>query len=49
MGVKLEGTQVSTALSLVYALIIFLVILGNIGYHGSRLAAKNASNREKAI
>ena len=49
MGVKLEGTQVSTALSLVYALIIFLVILGNIGYHGSRLAAKNASNREKAV
>jgi hypothetical protein len=32
MGVKGGGTRVATALSLVYALIILLIILGNIGY-----------------
>lgn len=48
MGVKMEGTQVSTALSMVYALIIILVVVGNIGYHGGRLADKNAARREKA-
>lgn len=45
LGVSLEGTQVSTALSLVYALIILLVILGNIGYHGGRRAARNRLQR----
>ncbi|MDR3708239.1 MAG: hypothetical protein P4L33_08055 [Capsulimonadaceae bacterium] len=39
LGVKMQGTQVSTALSMVYALIILLVIVGNIGYHGARRAA----------
>jgi len=42
MGVKEEGTQISTILSMVYGLIILLIIFGNIGYHGARISAQNA-------
>jgi hypothetical protein len=46
IGVKREGTQVSTVLSMVYGLIIVLIVIGNIGYHGARIAAKRAAEAE---
>lgn len=36
LGVRDFGTQASTALSMVYALIILLIIVGNVGYHAQR-------------
>ena len=45
LHVKGQGTQICTALSLVYALIIVLVIVGNIGYHGARRAAARETDR----
>lgn len=40
LGVSDFGTRASTALSMVYALIIFLIILGNLGYHMGRRSEK---------
>ena len=34
------GTQAAGALSLVYALIILLIVLGNVGYYASQAAKK---------
>lgn len=36
LGMRDFGTQASTALSMVYALIILLIIVGNVGYHAAR-------------
>lgn len=37
---KGSATQVATSLSAVYALIIFLIIIGNVGYYASRAAER---------
>lgn len=47
LGVRDFGTQASTALSLVYALIIFLIIVGNIGYHAGRRAQNQGEGRRR--
>jgi len=36
LGMKSTGTQISSAMSLVYALIILLIVVGNIGYWADR-------------
>ena len=43
MGVKSGGTSVSTSLSLVYALIILLIVIGNVGYFVEK--AQNSTAR----
>ncbi len=42
LGVSDFGTKVSTALSLVYSMIIILMIIGNVGYFMTRREAKRA-------
>jgi hypothetical protein len=45
LGLSDFGTQASTALSMVYALIILLIILGNVGYHMARSAQNQGEER----
>ena len=46
MGMKGGGTRVATALSLVYALIITLIVVGNIGYFAEKRALAAARTRK---
>jgi hypothetical protein len=43
LGTHSFGTRAAGALSLVYALIILLIILGNVGYYATRAAARKGS------
>jgi hypothetical protein len=45
LGVKGRGTKVATALSMVYALIIGLIVLGNVGHFLARRAERRGGTR----
>ena len=45
LGTHSFGTRAAGALSLAYALIILLIIIGNVGYYASRSAAKKAGGQ----
>lgn len=45
LGTRSFGTRAAGALSLAYALIILLIIIGNVGYYGARSAAKKAGEQ----
>jgi hypothetical protein len=44
LGTHSFGSRAAGALSLVYALIILLIILGNVGYYASRAAQRKERN-----
>lgn len=45
LGTHSFGTRAAGALSLAYALIILLIVIGNVGYYASRSAAKKAGGQ----
>ncbi len=46
LGIHSFGTRASGALSLVYALIILLIIIGNVGYYAARAAGRRAGGQQ---
>lgn len=46
LNVKGDAVKIGTSMSMVYLLIIFLIILGNVGYHGARLSARREEGEQ---